>query len=65
MATSSDLERILADLRKNRETIEETLRDQNGIESTAGILEKLKELRRRAEETNALIEVVERRQDPR
>ncbi|HXI12665.1 MAG TPA: hypothetical protein VNM92_08460 [Thermoanaerobaculia bacterium] len=65
MADTSGFESILADLIKSRKVLENSLKDKEGVNSTAEILLKLKELRRRADETNALIEIVDRRQGHR
>jgi len=65
MPAGTRLDQIQKDLRKGREAIDRGIADTTGINQTSEILNKLKELRRRAEETNVLAGTVDRRKQPR
>lgn len=63
MADNSDINRILADLVKNRQTLEKTLSDDTGARAAQEIAEKLRALRRRADLTSSLVQELNRTSD--
>ncbi|HXI12348.1 MAG TPA: hypothetical protein VNM92_06850 [Thermoanaerobaculia bacterium] len=60
MSDQSDINRILADLVKNRQVLEKTLGEETGAKAASEIVEKLRALRRRADLTSSLVEELDR-----